>query len=544
MTGVSLSNRGSRLSLRAMLFIAAAILAVGCAAILFSSLSGLSNAAFFLERAHRSYEQLALVSQLEADVQTLLLESGTPFVSRAAAGAGMQSAKSDRANEIERVLAVYMASIRSEVDLLSENGEVDTRADELQEATSLRDLFRAILDDLARLQIADQGLPTQPTQFTPESLRLGERIAELRTRIHHVVEGERDEVTATIAAMAAMRQKFAHWAALIGLTTAIGLVSIVLYLNNSLIAPIAALRSSAEQIGRGQIDVHVVPRGARDLVELGNQFNDMTARLADQQQRLLASNETLEQTVGARTKELEAKSAQLSEIDRSRRLFFAKIGHELRTPVTVLRGEAEVALRNSRADVSSLRETLRHIVASGDVLQRRLEDFLALARSEDGRISLRKKAMDIAACVKFATEQATAYAASSDVTLVCKGVDSAIICEGDESWLRQALLALIDNAVKFSPSDATVSVGLVRAADTVGIEISDEGPGASADVIDKLFDPYFQGESGRSRGGSGLGLAVARWVAEQHHGSVTACNRRDRGFAVTIALPVTNEADS
>lgn len=227
----------------------------------------------------------------------------------------------------------------------------------------------------------------------------------------------------------------------------------------------------------------------------------------------------------------------MTAIDRSRRLFFSKISHELRTPVTVLRGEAEVALRNSQTGEAGLRDALQHIVANSDVLQRRLADMMALAHAEDGRLSIARQRVDLVECVRDAAEFARAFAASSGVRLVADIETSRAQIDGDASWLRQALLALIDNAVKHSPENGWVTMRLTRNTNgSFSVEVSDQGPGVPADALPHLFDPYFQTDGGKLLGGSGLGLAVARWVMVQHGGEIAARNFERGGLAVTITI--------
>lgn len=518
--------RGSRLSLRAMLLIAAALVCAGSAGVLIAALKGMSSAALFLGQTHHSYEQLVLVSQLEADILVLLLDE-----QQASARGKSAPARLQQEQDFEKTLAIYIASIRSDLESRRRGGAADAAGDELEQGLAMRDMFRGLLAELG------SGASGREVSGDTRAAAFHQRTADLRARVRRIVEGERSEVAQAIEAMATMRQGFARLAFLVAAAAIGGLAVMLAFLNRSLIAPIAALGHGAQRIGIGNLDARVEPRGARDVAELGQQFNLMAERLADQQSQLQASNETLERTVRERTRQLEAKSEQLAGIDRSRRLFFSKVSHELRTPVTVLRGEAEVALRSNRADLANLREALGHIVANSDILERRLADLLALARAEDGRVALEKRTVDLSVCLREARDLAQAYARSSGVDMVVEGSASNLQVVGDASWLRQAMLAIVDNAVKHSPPGGKVALRARSSGASVEIEISDEGEGAAAEALYRLFEPYFQTEDGARRGGSGLGLAVARWVTEQHGGSIGARNLEDGGFAVTMTLP-------
>jgi signal transduction histidine kinase len=303
-------------------------------------------------------------------------------------------------------------------------------------------------------------------------------------------------------------------------------------------SPLLALARGAGQLAGGDRAVRVAPRGVSELRELARRFNHMAAQILSQQQELEDANRRLEDTVARRTRELEAKTEQLAQIDRSRKLFFAKVSHELRTPATVLLGEAGLALRRAAPDVEIFREALRQIRAHGEVMRRRLDDMLLLAQSEEGRLALQVAPFDLAHALRESLDLAGAFARASDVVLRGEGLADAVMVAGDESWLRQGALALIDNAVKFSPDQGEVVLALARDNGRVLLSVRDAGPGAPDDALERLFDPYYQSEEGQRRGGSGLGLAVARWIAEQHGGSIAAENRPEGGLQVTMRLPV------
>ena len=188
-------------------------------------------------------------------------------------------------------------------------------------------------------------------------------------------------------------------------------------------------------------------------------------------------------------------------------------------------GEAQVALKSDNGH----RAALERISASGGFLRRRLDDLLALARSEDGTLQLDRLPFDLADEVTAAVAAARAFAEVNEVALdLLVNGDREVL--GDASALRQAVLALIDNAVKFSPPGGRITVRL--GADRLCV--SDEGPGfGDTDPMD-LFDRYVQGGSGKLRGGTGLGLAIVAWIADHHGARVEAENGRERGAVVRL----------
>jgi signal transduction histidine kinase len=241
-------------------------------------------------------------------------------------------------------------------------------------------------------------------------------------------------------------------------------------------------------------------------------------------------------------REVEARTANLRAVDQSRRLFFAKASHELRTPITVMRGEAEVSLADPRADVPDLCEALRHVVANAEFLNRRVEELLGLSKAEDGRLSLAPSSTDLSDLLRATVTAAEGYARSADVQIDVTVPHDAPRIAADARWLGQALLAVIDNGVKFSPQGGVLRLSMDRADAGARIAIVDTGPGVMAEALPRIFDAYYQTEAGQMRGGTGLGLALARWVVEQHGGTIAAANEPGGGCRIDIILPMEKAA--
>ena len=245
---------------------------------------------------------------------------------------------------------------------------------------------------------------------------------------------------------------------------------------------------------------------------------------------LIAANRRLSGDVAERTQ-------QLAMFERSRRLFFAKVSHELRTPVTVMRGEAEVALSDPGSDAAPLRDALDRVIANSEFLEHRIEELLSLARAEHGELPLDRQSLDLRDVVDGARQAASAYARSLDVELVYDAPGRPLPIVGDARWLQQALVAILDNGVKFSPIGGAVAMSLEGDEATISIVIKDQGAGIPAGELPRIFDAYYQTETGRERGGTGLGLALARWIIERHGGYIVATNAATGGCVMTITLP-------
>lgn len=242
---------------------------------------------------------------------------------------------------------------------------------------------------------------------------------------------------------------------------------------------------------------------------------------------------------------LSRRAAELDEVDSSRRLFFAKASHELRTPVTAIRGEAEVALADAE-DLDTVRQALRHISAQAKFLAHRIEEMIGIARTSDGKLHLDASRLDIRDVASGAVEEARSFADSVEVALDLKLPGTPLETVGDATWLKRALLAIIENALKFSPMEGRVGVVVAERDGLAEVTVSDQGPGVMPEELPLIFDAYYQTDAGKARGGSGLGLAMTRWVAEQHGGRAYARNigswRFPQGCAVTVAVKLDRAA--
>lgn len=234
---------------------------------------------------------------------------------------------------------------------------------------------------------------------------------------------------------------------------------------------------------------------------------------------------------------VEDRTERLVAVDASRRLFFAKVSHELRTPVTVIRGEAEVALATAAGDPTSLEVALNEVVVQSEQLDRRIGELLALSQAEDGRLSLARERIAIGDVVARAVARSDRHAVAYGVSIHVNASDDASV-SGDTRWLEQALVAVIDNAIKFSPEQSAVDVALGVRDGTATVSVADRGLGVLPSALPRLFEAYYQSDEGRARGGSGLGLALVRWVAEQHGGTAGAAVRDGGGCIIALRLPV------
>ena len=218
------------------------------------------------------------------------------------------------------------------------------------------------------------------------------------------------------------------------------------------------------------------------------------------------------------------------------RQFSTALAHELRTPITALRGEIELAAMKTEAG-----DTYRRAAASQleelDKLKRLIDHLLTLARAESGQIPVSHYPIDLAGVVRSVVEQieAVAHAEGLELTCVTPGV---VMIEGDEEWLERLLLNLLDNAFKFTRSGGRVSVTLVDEGTHARLEVRDTGIGMSPDVLPHVFERFYRADPARSSTsrGAGLGLSLVKWIADRHAGSVEVESQLGRGSVFTVRI--------
>jgi signal transduction histidine kinase len=224
------------------------------------------------------------------------------------------------------------------------------------------------------------------------------------------------------------------------------------------------------------------------------------------------------------------------------RRFMADAAHEMRTPLTVIRSRAEVALLKPR-EVGEYVDAMRGVEAETQRLGRIVEDLLTLARADAGERSVERRRVFLDDIVSDAAGAARAMAQARGVELTVDEFEESAV-EGDAALLRQLAMLLLDNAVKFTPAGGHVSlrVGTVDGRSTLTVE--DNGPGISTDQLPYIFDRFYRGDLARSRGiigssadGAGLGLAIAKWIVEAHDAEIRVHSAAGAGTRMSVIFP-------
>jgi two-component system OmpR family sensor kinase len=226
------------------------------------------------------------------------------------------------------------------------------------------------------------------------------------------------------------------------------------------------------------------------------------------------------------------------------RQFSAALAHELRTPLASLRGTIELALRKPQiADED--RTALASQIEDVDRLTRLIDRVLTMARAESGQLRLRHDPVDLGILINSLVEQLELVAESAGITLRCECANGLVV-SGDEGWLSQLLLNLVDNALKYAPRDGRVTVRAAREGDLARIDVEDTGIGLSEEDAARVFERFFRADPARSSAteGAGLGLSLVQWIAIQHQGNVTVSSQLGQGSTFSVTLPLAAEQGS
>ncbi|MFQ5535988.1 MAG: sensor histidine kinase [Gemmatimonadota bacterium] len=240
---------------------------------------------------------------------------------------------------------------------------------------------------------------------------------------------------------------------------------------------------------------------------------------------------------------------RIRETLEAQRRFTADASHELRSPLTAMRGELEVALRRERTPEeyrSALESTLEEVVHLSELA----EDLLTLARSDAGALVLRPQPVDLRTVAGEVVRRLSGQAEHRGVTLALRdgegGRNGAYVATVDERLVRQALWNLVDNALKFTPSGGRVEVRVEARAREVNVVVEDSGPGLGDP--ERVFHRFYRADEVRTPGGAasgtGLGLAIVRSIVEAHGGRARAENRKEGGARLILTLPRKAEAQS
>lgn len=486
-----------------------------------------STAAYHAERSVVATRMLAEYLELAGNKQRLKVW----FAERMLTGAADAALR-------DRLIGAMWASV-GELRQLAEQRPADVAATEGEDlaavALNIATLERAVRDAGS----AEGGLPPSE-QWRDVMLAFDELSGrDMRGLLRSAIERHEAASLRESALLAEALETTRLANAALAAVVLVFAVFAVVYFVRRLDHPFARLARLTEALGAGDFKARSGLVGHDEFARIGGLLDAMAGHLEEAQARSSALQQQLDDLVAERTRALTQAHESLLGIESRRRQFFAELSHELRTPVTVIRGEAELALRNP-GDAGEQREALRRIVDAAGELGGRVQHLLDAARGHALDYAVHLHPGSLVAIVAAAVRQMQAVASHRGVTLVLQPtpIDGADV-EVDRERLQQALVIVLDNAVRYSGTAGRVSVSLVAEDEHWVVQVDDDGPGMADDELEQAFDPHFRGRSGRDLDpqGLGLGLAIARRLVEAQRGSIDLQQRPSGGLRAVVALP-------
>jgi signal transduction histidine kinase len=221
----------------------------------------------------------------------------------------------------------------------------------------------------------------------------------------------------------------------------------------------------------------------------------------------------------------------------SQQHFIQDASHELKTPLTILQGELEITLKKIRS-APEYEEVLQSSLEEIKRISKIVEELLLLARFEDQQAKLDCSRFNVGTLLTAVVDELNILAQQKEITLSCV-INSLLTITADEGKLKQVLLNILDNAIKYTGPGGIVSVHASAAVDNLEIKISDTGIGIPSHDLPYIFDRFYRVDKSRSSRGFGLGLSIAKSIIEAHHGSIDAVSTLNQGTHITIRLPLT-----
>jgi len=289
------------------------------------------------------------------------------------------------------------------------------------------------------------------------------------------------------------------------------------WLSHRALAPVDALTRTARTITVANLSRRLdSPDTGDELQRLSETLNEMLARIESSVQRITE--------------------------------FTADASHELRTPVALIRAEAEIALGRDRSH-EEYRSSLQHVLHEAERMTQMLEQLLALVRADSGGETLSMADFDIGDLVREAAEAWRKVAAPQSHQFTVSIPEQRIPVTADRQALRRVLDILLDNAVKYSAARGGIALTVelqpnAARPDRVTLRVRDHGLGIPLEEQSKIFERFYRVDKARSRqmGGAGLGLAIAQWIVHQHHGAINVSSKPGEGAEFTVDLPMTPQS--
>lgn len=275
-----------------------------------------------------------------------------------------------------------------------------------------------------------------------------------------------------------------------------------------------------------------------ELRRLSQRLEGVDASALDARVTASGAGEPVEALTGSINEMLE----RIDQGYRAQARFTSDASHELRTPIAVIQGYADLLDRWGKEDPETMQEAIDAIRQEADAMANLVEQLLYLVRGDKGTQPIEMAPVDLAALAAAVARETAMVAPGYRVT---PEIETGITAEADVEAVKECLRVLTDNAVKYTPEGGTITIGLARADGFARISVSDTGEGISPEDQAHIFERFYRADSSRARqtGGTGLGLSIADWIARRHHGFIEVSSVPGQGSTFTLVLPLEQPAE-
>ena len=278
-------------------------------------------------------------------------------------------------------------------------------------------------------------------------------------------------------------------------------------------APLNQMVETSQLVASGRYDLEFQPGGPREVVSLAQAFNEMVR--------------------------------QVEVSQRAQQDFVANVSHDLKTPLTSIQGFAQAILDGTAEDVAAQRHAAQVIYDESDRLSRMVDDLLELARIDAGQITFKRERVLITSLLENVVERQVLRAEEVNVRVITS-IPNLPDLVGDGDRLAQVFTNLLDNAIKHTPKDGSVTLWAEVDRGWISVHVDDSGPGIPPEELSRIFERFYQvdkARTGASRRGVGLGLAISREIVRGHHGRIVAQSTEGKGSRFTVQLPIVRPDD-
>lgn len=328
------------------------------------------------------------------------------------------------------------------------------------------------------------------------------------------------------------------------ITLSIIAVLLALYFLRALSTPFQRISEGAKALESGNLDFRIPETQNDEFSHLARGVNHMAKELSEFRGKEIAARAELEQLVRERTLEVQEGLHRMEKLDLRRRQMFADISHELKTPTTSIRGEAEITLRGRDKSVEEYKDSLSRILDSARHLGLVIEDLLTLSRSDIDTLVFDRRPVIVQEVLQESVSQIQPLSNKKHIQIHTE-LHAPTFILGDRQRLKQLFVIILDNAIQYSNSHTHITVSSQEIVDEehnafCQIQVTDSGIGISEEDQNRVWNRHFRGERAKQirPDGQGLGLALASAITRAHFGKIQLKSQENAGTCVLIEFPV------